>query len=148
MKDKYRGIPSRISHLRHGMNDYLIKEMRQRGWNEISPSHGGIIYALFANEVLSMKEIAQKVKRDPSTVTTLINKLVKLGYAKYTINPNDLRSKQVSLTDDGKELYDDFNAISTGLINTLLDDVSDDEAENFILTIEKLNKNIKKGIKS
>lgn len=147
MKDKCRAIPSMISSLRHGMNEYLIKKMRQAGWNEISPSHGGIIYALFNNEVLNMKEIAQKVKRDPSTVTTLVNKLVKLGYAKYTKNPDDLRSKQVSLTDEGKALYDDFHAISIGLTDNLLEDVSDDEVENFILTINKLNKNILNGVK-
>lgn len=145
MKDEYRGIPSRVSALRHSMNEFLIKRMRKAGWKEISPSHGGIIYVLLTYKILSMKEIAQKVKRDPSTVTTLVNKLVKLEYAEYTKNPNDLRSKQVSLTDKGKELYDEFYSISMDLTNDLLENIQDDEIDAFINTMEKMNKNIKKA---
>lgn len=146
MKDEYRGIPSKISSLRHDMNEYLVYKMREAGWKDISPSHGGIIYALLTYEVLSMKEIAGKVKRDPSTVTTLVNKLVKLGFAEYAKNPNDLRSKQVSLTDKGKELYDDFYYISTGLTNTLLNGLSDNEIDSFMKVAVKMNKNILEGL--
>jgi len=145
MKDEYRGIPSRISALRHSMNEFLVHSMRKVGWKEISPSHGGIIYALLTYQVLSMKEIAQKVKRDPSTVTTLVNKLVKLGYAEYEKNPNDLRSKQVRLTEKGRELYDDFYSISLDLTNVLLCNLEDDEIESFMRTIKKMNDNIKKA---
>lgn len=146
MKDIYRGLPSKISSLRHDMNEYLVYKMREAGWREISPSHGGIIYALLAHEVLSMKQIAENVKRDPSTVTTLVNKLVKLGLAEYKKNPNDLRSKQVSLTAAGKELYEDFHDISIGLVETLLKGLSDDEIDSFIKTSKKMNKNIIEGL--
>ena len=146
MKDSYRAIPSKISSLRHDMNGYLVQKMRDAGWKEISPSHGGIIYALLTYEVLAMKEIAEKVKRDPSTVTTLVNKLVKLGYAEYTKHPYDLRSKQVRLTLKGKELYDDFHAISIGFIDTLLNGLTDEEIDIFISVTEKMNKNVERKI--
>lgn len=146
MKDSYRAIPSKISSLRHDINMYLVQKMREAGWKDISPSHGGIIYALLTHEVLSMKEIADNVKRDPSTVTTLINKLVKLGYAEYTRNPSDLRSKQVKLTKKGKELYDQFNSMSIDLTDALLKDLSDDEIDSFMKVAEKMNKNIRENL--
>lgn len=146
MKDSYRAIPSKISSLRHDINMYLVQKMREAGWKDISPSHGGIIYALLTYEVLSMKEIADKVKRDPSTVTTLINKLVKLGYAEYTRNPSDLRSKQVKLTKKGKELYNQFNTMSIDLTDTLLKDLSDDEIDSFMKVAKKMNKNIRENL--
>ena len=142
MKDVYRALPSKVSLLRHGMNEFLIKKMRKVGWDGISPSHGGIIYALLNNGVLSMKEIAEKVKRDPSTVTTLVNKLERLGYLEYAKNPNDLRAKQVSLTINGKELYNDFQNISVSLTDTLIGDITDEEIDQFIKTMDKMNKNI------
>ncbi|MEX1376399.1 MAG: MarR family transcriptional regulator [Eubacteriales bacterium] len=142
MKDIYRSIPSRVSSLRHSMNEYLVQQMRKAGWNEISPSHGGIIYALLKNEVLSMKEIAQRVKRDPSTVTTLVNKLVKLGYAEYKRNPDDMRSKQVSLTAKGKELYNDFNQISMELTSALVEGLDDSDIDVFMNIMKKMESNV------
>ena len=146
MRSVYRALPSKISLLRHNMNEFLTQKMRQVGWNEISPSHGGIIYVLLNHKVLNMKEIAEKVKRDPSTVTTLVNKLIKLGYAEYTRNPNDLRSKQVRLTDEGKSLYNDFYSISMELTDTLFQDVEDEEIDSFMKILERMNKSIVKKI--
>ena len=143
MKDEYRGIPSKVSALRHAMNEFLIYRMRKAGWSEISPSHGGIINALLRSDTLSMKEIADRVKRDPSTITTLVNKLVKLGYAEYKRNPEDMRSKQVSLTAKGRELYDEFESISLDLTNALLDGLNDEDMDRFMSVMEKMEENVK-----
>ena len=145
MKDIYRALPSKVSTLRHNMNVFLTGKMRKAGWQKISPSHGGIIFALLYNPVLSMKEIAMRVKRDPSTVTTLVNKLVNMGYAEFEKNPEDLRSKHVRLTDKGRDLYNEFQEISLNLTDTLLEGISDDEIDSFIKTMEKMNANIVNG---
>ncbi len=142
MKEQYRALPSKVSTLRHNMNEFLTKKMRSAGWQKISPSHGGIIYALLNNQVLNMKEIAEKVKRDPSTVTTLVNKLEQLGYAEFEKNPDDLRSKQVRLSDKGRDLCSVFQQISVSLTDTLLEGISDNEIEEFMRTMEKMNSNI------
>ncbi len=147
MKDLHRALPSKVSTLRHNMNEFLVKKMRRAGWKDISPSHGGIIYALLKHNVLTMKEIAVSVKRDPSTVTTLVNKLVKLGYADYEKNPDDLRSKQIRLTAKGKDLYKDFQMISLSLTDTLLEGLTEKEIDNFLKTLDKMNTNISEKTK-
>lgn len=146
MKDIYRSLPSRISALRHDTNEYLLSKMKRAGWKGISTSHGGIIFALLKYKVLSMKEIAYKVNRDPSTVTTLVNKLVKLGYASYQKNPDDLRSKQVKLTDKGKGLYEEFYNISLDVTDKMVEGIPDEEIDEFLITLDKINKNILEGL--
>ncbi|MBN2880049.1 MAG: MarR family transcriptional regulator [Clostridia bacterium] len=142
MKEVYNSIPSKVSSLRHAMNLFLVDRMKKAGWKDISPSHGGIIYALLNNELLTMKEIAESVKRDPSTVTTLVNKLVKLGYAEYIKNPTDMRSKYVRLTEQGRSLNKSFSSISDMLINTIVDGIPDEEIDAIIITIEKMRRNV------
>jgi len=146
MKEVYNSIPSKISSLRHAMNLFLVDKMKKAGWKDISPSHGGIIYALLNNEVLTMKEIAESVKRDPSTVTTLVNKLVNLGYAEYIKNPTDMRSKYVKLTEQGRALHKSFSSISETLINTLVDGIPEDQIDTMIITIEQMRENVKGGL--
>ncbi len=144
MKQEYRGLPSKVSSLRHDINEYLMHRMKKAGWKGISASHGGIMYSLFKNDMLSMKEIAKEVGRDPSTVTTLVNKLVKLGYAEFLKNPEDLRSKRVQLTKEGKGLYEEFNLISVGLTDIMLYGIKDEEIEQFSSVMKKMSDNLQK----
>jgi len=54
--------------------------MAKRNIKGLVTSHGDILYALFQKRTLTMKEIAEGIEKDKSTVTALVNKLIAHGY--------------------------------------------------------------------
>ena len=72
-----------------------------------------------------MSELSRRIDRDPSTVTALVRKLVKLGFAETARDETDGRATVVSLTDRGRALERDFGEISALLRATWTDGISE-----------------------
>jgi DNA-binding MarR family transcriptional regulator len=134
-------IISLIAKIREKSNKFIIREMNNRDIKGLVTSHGDILSALFKNDVLTMKAISEKIERDKSTVTTLVDKLVNLGYVSKQKDLNDSRIILVSLTNKGKQLKSDFEAISKELIATVYKGIKEEEKEQLIKTLEKIKNN-------
>jgi len=104
-----------ISRIRDKAHAFLVKQLEEHHMKGISPSHGDILWALLCNGELPMKDLAENINRDKSTVTALVNKLVKFGYVQKKTDFNDSRVNLISLTPKGLELKDDVIAISEAL---------------------------------
>ena len=79
MKDKY--IIYFISRTKANMIKFIENKLKENDLTELIPTHGNILTALYeSDKKLTMKEIAQKIGKDKSTVTPLVNKLIRLGY--------------------------------------------------------------------
>lgn len=118
-----------IGRIREKANKFLIKELENLGLTNIAPSHGDILAALFKRKEATMTEIADLIHRDRSTVTTLVNKLIKLGYVSSKKDPNDNRSSIIYLTEKGKELESGFKEISEKLYMIEYKGISDEEKD-------------------
>ena len=127
-----------VSRLRRCINQYLTDQMEEAGIEGFVPSHGDIISTLLKHTTLTMREMASAIQRDPSTVTTLVKKLERQGYVMLNENPQDTRSRLVTLTPKGKALKDEFTPISTRLAATLWANISDGEREQFRETLLKI----------
>lgn len=102
-------IVSLISKIRDKVNKRLIAEMESHGIEAIVTSHGDILYALNQKSRMTMAEIASVIRKDKSTVTSLVEKLVKLGYVSKERDTEDTRVIYVTLTREGQELMPVFN---------------------------------------
>lgn len=70
---------SYISKIRKRSGYFIEREAQARGIN-LAYSHMRIIIILYFNKRLSMKELTERLVRDKSTVTSLVNKLEAEGY--------------------------------------------------------------------
>jgi len=71
-----------------------------------------IYYTLINSEVpLTVQELANEIGFTHITVKNVVRELEGAGIAKIKANPNDGRSKHISLTPKGKALYDKLNPI-------------------------------------
>ncbi len=138
---KTRDAISLISKIRENVNKLIEAEMCQSGLEGIVTSHGDILYALFKTEKLTMAEIANKIGKDKSTVTALINKLMKLGYVVKERSTEDTRVVYVALTSKGRELEPTFEEISAKVLRIFYLDVSDREKKELINILNKINNN-------
>jgi DNA-binding MarR family transcriptional regulator len=130
-----------ISQIREKANRFLVNELKSHNMSGLAPSHGDILWALFKHETLSMKELAELIDRDKSTVTALVNKLIFLGYVGKQPDLADSRVTLISLTDEGRDLKDDLTDISQKLISKVYKTLSDNERDSLIVLLTKINDN-------
>ncbi len=134
-------IISLVSRIREFANTFITDEMNKYGVEGLAVSHGDIIFSLLNNEKLTMKEIAEKIEKDKSTVTALVNKLIKQGYVEKTKDTLDNRVVFVTLTEKGKSLEFMFNKISEELISKVYEGISENEKEELLKTLIKIKNN-------
>jgi DNA-binding MarR family transcriptional regulator len=139
---KTRDIISLISRIRQKVNGFIVSEISGKGIEGIVVSHGDILYALFQRQKMTMAEIAEKISKDKSTVTALVDKLVKLGYVAKERDTQDTRVVYVTLTSKGRELEPIFEAISQELLEVFYMNVSEEEKEELVRILSKIEKNL------
>lgn len=138
-----KDIISLISKVRENANSFIIAQMEAWGIKGLVTSHGDILCELFENDKLSMKDLTERIGRDKSTVTVLVDKLLKQGYVEKARDDEDNRIVFVTLTEKGKELKPMFETISKELIATAYNEISQEEKERLIETLTKIKNNFK-----
>jgi MarR family transcriptional regulator, organic hydroperoxide resistance regulator len=135
------GIISRISAIRTKANEFLAHELYREGLKDIAPSHGYILFVLFKNDGISMKEIKNSINKKKNTVTVLIDKLLSHGFLKKAPDANDGRTTRIFLTSKGKSLEKSFNSISDRLLKKAYKGFSESEKMNLTMLLNKMDKN-------
>jgi MarR family transcriptional regulator, organic hydroperoxide resistance regulator len=136
-----KDVISLISKIREKTNRFIVSEMLKKGIDGIVTSHGDIINALFKKPKLTMAEIAERIGKDKSTVTALVDKLVRLGYVIKERDTEDTRVVYVALTHKGHELKPIFEAISSEILDIFYLDISEKEKEELIRILNKIYRN-------
>ncbi|MGZ6292408.1 MAG: MarR family winged helix-turn-helix transcriptional regulator [Syntrophales bacterium] len=131
-----------IGRIQYKANRFLSREMKARGIKGLAPSHGEILGYLMAREPLPMSEIGRIIDKDKSTITALVNKLIKLGYVEKGRDPADSRISLIALTRRGMELKPDFLLIAQKLRAHSYRGISDNERETLVSLLNKLNANL------
>jgi len=134
-------IISVLSKIRMQANKFIIGKMADYGVYELAPSHGDIIFTLLNTEKITMKDLANSIKKDKSTVTVLVEKLVRLGYIRKERDAADNRITYLSLTEKGKDLKPMFEDISESLFKRVYHNIQKEEQEALMQSLEKINQN-------
>lgn len=130
-----------IARIREKANRLISDEISRRNLKGIAPSHGDIMLGLFKNAELTMKELAEYIDRDKSTVTYLVNKLIQLGYVEKKPGIHDRRKSLISLTERGRELRDDIIEISEKLLARVFKSLSDEERDALNELLTRIHEN-------
>lgn len=140
MHDKY--IVYFISRTKQKMIQFIEQKLEENGIDDLITSQGNILTALYENNgKLTMSQIAKKIGKDKSTVTSLINKLLKCGYINKLRNEDDKRVTYVTITDKGRQLEYKFNSITSQVHETAYKNFTPEEKEIFLKLLKKLNMN-------
>jgi len=143
MKEKY--IVFFMSKTKKKMIKFIENQLQEKGLDDIVPSYGNILTVLYDhNRSLTMKEIGALLGKEKSTITTLVNKLKKLGYVKKVKSSSDQRTTYVCLTEKGLSIEKVFAEISAELQNTAYHDFTQEEKKAFLGLLKKMNQNFDK----
>lgn len=143
---KYDNTINLISRIRELSGSVIVSELEKAGIVGIVPSHGDIIVTLIKHRELTMTEIAERISRDRSTVTTLVKKLNNLGFTDTKKNEMDQRSSLVFLTPKGRELEKGFEEISEKLYSIQYEGITEEEKEIFRGVLMKMYENFSKRV--
>lgn len=131
-----------IGSLRERYSKFLEKELKACGVQGMVGSHGAIFGCLYqSGGQMKVLEIAKQIGRSKSTVTELVNKLESLGYVTKANCCVDGRCTYVQLTDKGKAVRKDFDAISKKLIEKAYKGFTEEEKEALLAALEKMCRN-------
>ncbi|CEN80468.1 MarR family winged helix-turn-helix transcriptional regulator [Paraclostridium sordellii] len=144
MNDKY--IVYFVSRAKANMIKFIENRLKSNNLNDLIPTHGNILTALYESDgKLTMKEISNKIGKDKSTVTALVNKLISLGYIKKEKCNLDKRVTYISLTDKSFQIKDKFDLISSQVKDTAYSNFTEDEKKEFLRLLKKLSTNFKES---
>ena len=136
-----RKIAALISDVRANINRFLIRELNRCGVKGLAPSHGAILFHLYANEIVTMKELSTAVRRDKSTVTALVAKLVAGGYIQKQTSLDDQRKIYIRLTQKGEQLKPIFEEISNNLLRRVWKGIDAAEQKEMVRILKKIASN-------
>lgn len=131
-----------IGRIQYKAYKFLTREMRAHDIHGLAPSHGEILGSVMFRGPLSMTEIARIIDKDKSTVTALVNKLIRLGYVEKRKHGTDNRFSLIAATQKGEALKPAFISIARKLRSHSYKDIPDDERETLVRLLSKLNENI------
>ena len=114
-------------------------EIAYECWEKME--NGDIFHTLFEAGELSAKEIAERTRRSKSTVSELVDRLVKLGYVCKKPDPVDARGVKVSLTEKGVAFEAVFRKISEDLSKKILSALGHEELKTAEKIMRKLTSN-------
>jgi len=138
MEDFSRAVISLVAAVRDRANAFVAGKLAASGLKRIAPAHGSIFYRLFDGRKLTMGEMATSINRDKSTVTTLVDKLVALGYAEKQTSASDARVTHVRLTEEGLGLKPLFDEISDELLETVYKGFSPEERFLLVRLLQRI----------
>ncbi|MBV8324905.1 MarR family transcriptional regulator [Chryseobacterium sp.] len=101
-----------------------------------------ILGLLSRNDGINQQEIANKVSKDKSSITYLINSLVKRELVERVAYKNDRRNKQIFLTLQGKEVVKTIYPWALELYKKAAGDLHEDEINNALLLVKKMTANL------
>lgn len=132
-------VISKISKIRNEVSDYIERELKGRGIEGLVASHGNILDILYENNGrLTMKEISEGIDRSKSTVTQLVEKLLKEGYVKKEVDPEDKRYSYIILTEKGLGIKNDFKQISEKVIKEVFKGFKEEEAQSLLSLLDRV----------
>lgn len=139
--NKYLAV-SQFSKIKNEIIYYIESELKKRGIEGLVVSHGNILDILYTNNgKLSMKEICEGINRSKSTVTQLVDKLLKDGYVTKETDLEDRRFSYIILTEKGLRIKKDFREISDNVVKQIFHDFTAEETESLLLLLDRVINN-------
>lgn len=136
MTDKIAILIKKISLEFEKMSNPLLDEY------DLTVSQYRVLKYLYTqkNETARIMDIEKECSITHPTVIGLLDNLSKKGFVVKIINPEDKRSKVISLTDKSKKVQKELNEVGDKLESMLTEGLNNDEKQQLITLLKKLLK--------
>ena len=131
-----------IGRINYKANRFLLDELVRHGITKLAPSHGEILGALLLRGELQITQLTEYIDKDKSTITALVNKLIRMGYVKKRKDGTDNRISWIALTEKGASLKPGIMDISRKLRKKAYENIREEDKEILYILLSKININL------
>lgn len=104
----------------------------------ISGAKAIFLFCIRDHKAMSQVEICKELDMDKSTVAKMLMRMEKDGLIQKTVNPEDVRSVRVSLTDKAMELVGQAQKVMERWVADATADLTREEQETFFVLLERV----------
>ncbi len=127
----------------HRLTDRKINELlKEFKISEFNSAQGGIIYALWPDQKLSIRQISESTCLAMSSLTTMLKRMEEKGLIETHRDRNDGRSTLVALTDKAKEAAVPFEKVTREMFKAYYRNFSEEEIQVFEGMLQRVLKNM------
>jgi Transcriptional regulators len=117
--------------------------LKEAAGTAINPSQGRLLFALWkAKAGVSMGELSAETALEPSTLTSMVDRLEAAGFARRLPSPRDRRATLIECTEAGRELEAEYAAVSERMTEIYYRGMETVEAQAFEASLAKVLKNL------
>jgi DNA-binding MarR family transcriptional regulator len=132
-----------LSELRNYTRQFIQVKIRDNGIN-ITFEMLEVMACLWKKDGINQQEIADLTFRDKSSMTYLLDNLVKRRMVKRVEDENDRRNKLVYLTKDGNDLKDQLQPWVAEVYEMASENVDVEALQNSIILVNRMITNLRK----
>ncbi|WP_207667106.1 MarR family winged helix-turn-helix transcriptional regulator [Lachnoanaerobaculum gingivalis] len=125
--------------------DYEESVLRASEFKDLTNNDIHVIRAIGINEKKNMSMIAKELAVTIGTLTISINSLVRKGYVIKERSEKDKRVVFVNLSSKGKAAFSRNEELYDQMVNSMLEDLEDNEMDILMRSLLKVNRCIKQN---
>lgn len=118
--------------------------LKAKGVDEFNGAQGRILYILWNNNYISIKQISKLTKLAKTTLTAMLERMEMQGLIKRTASQEDRRETIVSLTEEAQSLQQDYLDVTRQMEDIFYKNFTNKQIENFENTLKKIIENLEK----
>ncbi|WP_411820736.1 MarR family transcriptional regulator [Hyphococcus formosus] len=127
--------PYRIVALGHAISQRMAKAYEDEN---ISIPEWRVLAVIAQHETVAARDVVRRTPMDKMSVSRAVTSLEQKGIVERTPDPADRRVSAMSLSVEGRQIFDRIATLALAYEQKLLSSLSDDEAEKFSSALSKL----------
>lgn len=117
-------------------------KLKRHRIDEINPAQGRILFALWQKDNIPIQELGERTSLEKSTLTSMLDRLEKLGYLVRVPSTEDRRKILIRLTEKNEEMRAAYERVSEDMLDLFYRGLSEEEIQNLEGMLERMLENL------
>jgi len=126
----------------HRLSGRVFARMLREYDIEINPAQGRILFVLWREDGVPIRELAKRTSLGKSTLTSMLDRLEEAGYIARERSETDRRVVLVRRTDKDRAAQAAYERVSAAMADVFYRGLTDDEIGTFERTLERILDNL------
>lgn len=133
-----------ISKIKQIQGRIFEKLLIEHGINQFNGAQGRILFVLWEEDNIPIKELASKTGLAKTTLTSMLDRLESSGHIQRVYDPSDRRTVKIKLTAATLNLKQQYDEVSIKMSEIFYKGFDDDEIISFEKSLNKILNNMTK----
>ncbi|MGD0167462.1 MAG: MarR family winged helix-turn-helix transcriptional regulator [Gaiellaceae bacterium] len=140
--DQIRQGGSLVSKIHQLSGRVFARKLKQHGIERINPAQGRILFVLWQEDGISIRELARRTSLGKSTLTSMLDRLELAGELERVPFAGDRRKTLIRLTEKDRAMRDTYDRVSAEMIEIYYAGFACEEIDGFERFLERILDNL------